>query len=73
MARILLASVYRIRRRLIVATRKPKPDVNESAAKAVREVTDSEPVRGADLIRDPKLRAEFIKVMNKASAKPKKT
>jgi hypothetical protein len=53
-----------------MANPKPKPqDINASAAVAVLELTDSEPVKGEDLIEDPKLRKAFKDAKKRAKAK----
>jgi hypothetical protein len=53
-----------------VANSKPKEqDVSTSALAAVLEITESEPVKGEDLIGDPKLRKKFIAAKKRAKAK----
>jgi len=53
-----------------VANPKQKPqDVSTSALAAVLEITESEPVKGEDLITDPKLRKGYIAAKKRAKAK----
>jgi hypothetical protein len=53
-----------------VANLKPKcQDVSTSALAAVLEITESEPVKGEDLIGDPKLRKAFKDAKKRAKAK----
>jgi hypothetical protein len=53
-----------------VANRKKSgQDFNTSALAAVLEITDSGPVKGEDLIGDPKLRKAFKDAKRRARAK----
>jgi len=46
-----------------------KPDVNQTAAALVRQVTGAEPVRGEDLFGDPRHREVFLKAKAKEQAR----
>ena len=53
-----------------MANSKPKSqDANTCAAAAVLELTDSAPVKGEDLISDPKLKKAFKDAKKRAKAK----
>ena len=53
-----------------MANRKQKElDLNSGVATAVMELTDSERVKGEDLIADPKLRKAFKDAKKRAKAK----
>lgn len=53
-----------------MANSKPKSqDVNATASSAVLELTESDQVKGEDLIADPKLRKAFKEAKKKAKAK----
>jgi len=53
-----------------VANSKPKSqDANTSAAVAVLELTGSDPVKGEDLISDPKLKKAFKDAKKQAKSK----
>lgn len=43
-----------------------KPDANQIAVALVNAATDSEPVKGEDLIGDPDLRRRFVEAKRKA-------
>jgi len=44
-------------------------DINVNAARAVFDLTDSEPVKGEDSIANPKLRKAFIAAKKRAKKK----
>jgi len=53
-----------------VANRKPdSSDFNSDVAVLVRKVTGTKPVRGEDLISDPKLKKKFREIKKRAAVK----
>ena len=49
--------------------KQPKPDASQLAVALVNAATDSEPVRGEDLIGDPETRRKFIEAKRGISKK----
>lgn len=49
----------------------PKPDVISTVVAHVLAATDSEPIRGEDLIGDPETRRKFLEAKQQADKKPK--
>lgn len=52
--------------------KQPKPDANQLVAALVNAATDSEPVRGEDLIGDPDTRRKFLEAKQQEGRRQKK-